>query len=88
VGELPSALAWDGASLWVAKPWDDTVQQIDPEAGAVVATLPVGDGPSALAWDGASLWVANGGDDTVQQIDPHVVELIVAARRASASGGE
>jgi len=62
--------------------------RIDPKAGAVVATVPVGAWPTALAWDGASLWVANHGDDTVQQIDPHVVDLIVAARRASASEGE
>jgi YVTN family beta-propeller protein len=82
------ALAWDGANLWVASRSDNTVQQIDPEAGAVVATLRVGENPYALAWDGASLWVANRYDNTVMQIDPYVVNLIVAARRASASEGE
>ena len=86
----PRGLVWDGTSLWVASLGVDygTVQQIDPKAGAVVATLPVGNGPRALAWDGAGLWVANNGDDMVQQIDPHVLDLIAAARRASASAGE
>jgi YVTN family beta-propeller protein len=76
VGGEPSALAWDGASLWVANYYDDMVQQIDPATGAVVATLPVGNAPSALAWDGASLWVANFGDNTVMQIDPEAGAVV------------
>ena len=64
VGKQPSALAWDGFSLWVANQSDNTVQQVDPGTDTVLATIEVGKHPSALAWDGFSLWVTNQSDNT------------------------
>ncbi len=47
----------------------DSVAEIDPESGLVVADVPVGVRPEALAADDGSVWVANVADGTVMQID-------------------
>jgi YVTN family beta-propeller protein len=69
VGSSPSALAFDGKTLWVANQGDDTVQGIDVATGSVGPTLPTGSQPVALAHDGQALWVVNAGDRTLQRID-------------------
>jgi YVTN family beta-propeller protein len=70
VGTNPRALAFDGASIWVANHGDGNVQKINPATGAVMATITVGANPRALAFDGASIWVANYGGNSVQKINP------------------
>ena len=70
IGSSPSALAYDGARLWVCNYGDNTVQAIDPTTGDVGAPIKVGNGPITLAYDSARLWVANSKDGTVQAIDP------------------
>lgn len=64
----PSALAYDGAHIWVANGQGDSVTELDASSGAVVRVVsghtpcPHGDicpGPSALVTDGRDLWVAN-----------------------------
>ena len=70
VGKYPVAMAFDGARLWVADQFDDTVQAVDPATGKVGAPIKVGHSPMALAYDGKRLWVANEYDSTLQAIDP------------------
>jgi len=69
VGSGPSALIFDGQSVWVANEWDDTVQGVDPATGSVGPTIPTGRRPVALVYDGQWLWAANAGDKTLQRID-------------------
>jgi YVTN family beta-propeller protein len=68
VGNFPSALAFDGKTLWVANQGDDTVQGIDAATGSVGPAIPTGSQPVALVHDGRDLWVVNAGDRTLQRI--------------------
>jgi YVTN family beta-propeller protein len=79
VGNNPSALAFDGNTLWVANQGDDTVQGIDVATGSVGPTIVTGRQPVALLHDGQQLWVANAGDRTLQRIDvvDYQIEIIL-----------
>jgi hypothetical protein len=68
VGNGPRALAFDGASVWVANEGDGTVQKIPVATGVPGPPIAVGGEPVALAFDGASVWFANFDDRTVQKI--------------------
>jgi YVTN family beta-propeller protein len=46
VGEQPTGMAVGGGSLWVMNQGSGTVSRIDPAAGRVVATVPVGAPPT------------------------------------------
>jgi YVTN family beta-propeller protein len=69
-GSNPTALAFDGSSVWVANYNSNSVQKINPASGAVGAPIIVGTNPRALAFDSNSLWVANEGSGSVQKINP------------------
>jgi hypothetical protein len=58
----PVALAWDGATFWVADASSNSVVQVDGfgfPTGSSFA-LPTGGGPAVrgMTWDGSNLWVA------------------------------
>ena len=53
----------------VANAGSDTVSVIDPGAGAVVATIPVGDAPLEVAAAGTRAYVANWGGASVSVVD-------------------
>jgi len=74
-GSSPSALAFDGALMWVANKGDNTIQGVDPDTGSVGDPLPVGEGPGALLFDGARLWVLNMDGQSVQYIDPSTYHI-------------
>lgn len=78
VGNSPSALAFDGETLWVANQGDDTVQGIDVATGSVGPALSTGSQPVALVHDGRDLWVVNAGDRTLQRIvvQDYQIEII------------
>jgi YVTN family beta-propeller protein len=71
VGARPSALAFldENRRLYVANAGDDTVSVVNPRAGTVVATIPVGDEPMAVAAGQGRVYVANWGGGTVSVID-------------------
>ncbi|MFU8826657.1 MAG: peptidoglycan-binding protein [Brevefilum sp.] len=71
VGSAPSALAFDGKTIWVANQGDDMVMGIDAATGSVGPALPTGNQPVALVHDGRDLWVVNAGDRTLQRIEVH-----------------
>jgi hypothetical protein len=62
------ALAFDGASMWVANFADDTVTKLRASDGQSLGTFAVGDGPIALAFDGANVWVGNHNSRTVTKL--------------------
>ncbi len=81
VGANPSALAYDGARIWVLNREDDALQAIDPVSGYVSAPLRVGqrdcltgyavEGAQALIFAAGRLWVSLGSvSGAVQSISP------------------
>src|SRR5215469_11247788 len=61
VGSLPTAVAFDGANLWVTNANDSTVTKVRASDGTVLGTFNTGSAPSGVAFDGGNIWVANGG---------------------------
>jgi DNA-binding beta-propeller fold protein YncE len=59
VGSSPTAIAFDGANLWVANFFGNNVTELRASDGANLGTFAVGSNPRAIAFDGANLWVAN-----------------------------
>jgi hypothetical protein len=53
----PIGILYDGASLWVTDPGDDSGKRVDPATGGVLQTIPVGADPGHLIFDGTNLWV-------------------------------
>jgi len=68
VGNAPTAIAFDGANLWVANYLDNTVTKLMALTGAVVGTYPVGSRPYGLAFDGANIWVTNSFGNSVTKL--------------------
>ena len=56
VGNFPSALLFDGESIWVANQDDDNLLKLGLD-GKILATVPTQTFPRTLAFDGQSLWV-------------------------------
>ncbi|HET9866676.1 MAG TPA: hypothetical protein VFQ06_05240, partial [Nitrospira sp.] len=54
VGLGPEGVATDGASVFVANQFSDTVTKLSASDGAVIGSYTVGHRPVALAFDGAS----------------------------------
>ncbi len=75
---VPTALAWDGTSLWVASWGLELLLRVDGESGAVVDELPLRDVPAALAWDGSTLWVTQ--FSRVLQVDVSSGEVVAEFR--------
>jgi len=72
VGGVPTALAFDGANIWVAIKSNDTIVKLRSTDGFIAGTfdLTPGTAPAALIFDGLELWVANSGTNTVSKIRP------------------
>ncbi len=65
----PLALVADRNSIWVANQKGRTLAQLDPETGAITATIQLDGEPDALAFDGVYLWAALGDKDEVVKVD-------------------
>jgi len=59
VGSTPSAVAFDGANMWVARAATNDVVKLRASDGANLGTFPVGLAPVAAAFDGANIWLVN-----------------------------
>jgi virginiamycin B lyase len=73
VGAGPTYLGYGFGSAWVGNVRDGSVQRIDPEKNAVVATVlvgPPGDGSAMLTVGEDAVWVGNVSDGSVYRIDP------------------
>ena len=69
VGGEPTALAFDGRSLWVANGDQRTVAQVDPGSNRVLQRLPVGNASRGVAAGFGALWVTSAVDSAVRRID-------------------
>jgi YVTN family beta-propeller protein len=58
VGADPTALAFDGSSIWTANRGDHTVSRIDVVADTVTATVDIENRPTAIVFDGQYVWVS------------------------------
>jgi len=67
-GVWPTAICFDGASIWVANEGSDDVTKLRASDGANLGTYAAGNGPSGICFDGASIWVANEGSDDVTKL--------------------
>ena len=67
VGSNPSAVAFDGANIWVANTLSRTVTKLRASDGANLGAFAAGMGPYGVAFDGANIWVANRGSSTVSK---------------------
>ena len=59
VGTQPTAIAFDGANIWVANYGSNNVTKLRASDGTILGTYAVGTCPHAIAFDGANIWVAN-----------------------------
>src|ERR1043166_4429936 len=64
------ALAFDGASLWVASQFKNALTRVRASDGATLGTVSVGSRPVAVLADASGIWVANLGDNTVTKLSP------------------
>jgi YVTN family beta-propeller protein len=64
-----SAMALGAGSLWLADHQGGAVRRLDPDTGALQATIRLGDGPTAMAYGAGAIWVANDSEDSVTRID-------------------
>jgi YVTN family beta-propeller protein len=62
-------LAIDANSVWVNKPEEQAVVQVDPQTNTVVATIALEADPFSIAIDGSSLWVSLFSTSSVVRID-------------------
>ena len=62
-------LAIDANSVWVNKPEEQALAQVDPQTNAVVVTIPLEVKASSIAVDESSLWVSLYGASSVARID-------------------
>jgi YVTN family beta-propeller protein len=70
VGRGPAGVVAGAGEIWVANEFDNTVSEVNPGTGTVVAIIGVGSGPAGLAYGYGSVWAANVTDATLSRIDP------------------
>ena len=66
VGNTPTAMTFDGTSIWVANSGANTVVKLRASDGKPLVTIDAGNHPHSLAFDGFNIWVAN--DDSVMKL--------------------
>ncbi len=65
VCSISLGIAFDGANIWVANYFSNTVTKLRASDGANLGYFPVGSAPVGIAFDGANIWVANTGGTNV-----------------------
>lgn len=74
VGDGPTGIAFDGASIWVTNQFSNSVMKV-ANNGTVLGRYATGKNPIGVASDGASVWVANNADDSVTKFSIDGVRL-------------
>ena len=67
VGAWPMAVAYVGATIWVASYKDNKVVRLDLE-GKEIGTFATGRNPIAIKAIAGSIWIANFGDNSLTKI--------------------
>jgi len=76
LGVTPFELAAADGMVWVTSYQDETIQRVDPEKNAVVATIvQFGQGPAGLSIGPQAVWVTNSRAGTVLRIDPRTNQV-------------
>jgi uncharacterized caspase-like protein/outer membrane lipoprotein-sorting protein len=69
----PSAIAADGAHIWVVNPGSNSVTDLNASDGSLLKTLSAASygfsNPDAIASDGTHVWVANSGSNSVTELN-------------------
>jgi outer membrane lipoprotein-sorting protein len=68
VGPLPSAIAFDGANIWVTNLGNATVTKMRVSDGTILGSYPSGASPYGIAFDGANIWITHNIDSTVTKL--------------------
>ncbi len=71
VGDVPTAMAFGGGTLWVANSRDHLISRVsvgEPWPFSFLPPCSIGDNPSSIAFDGANLWVTHTGSNTMTQM--------------------
>lgn len=68
VGTNPSAIAFDGANVWVTNYNSNNVTKLRASDGALQGTFSVGSLPFGIAFDGANIWVTNSSSNNVTKL--------------------
>jgi YVTN family beta-propeller protein len=69
-------LAIDASSVWVNKPEEQAVVEVDPQTNTVIATIALEADPFSIAVDGSSLWVSLFSTSSVVRIDTATGEVV------------
>ncbi|MFI5360819.1 MAG: hypothetical protein ACHQ49_02520 [Elusimicrobiota bacterium] len=67
-GGYPSAIAFDGANIWMTDQSADSVLELKASDGSFVRKVATGAGPAGLAFDGRNIWTGNITDNTLTVI--------------------
>ena len=71
--DVPEAISFDGAHIWVTNWSGNSVTELDASDGAWVQTLSGGsygfDQPNGIAFDGTHIWVINVGGNSVTELE-------------------
>jgi hypothetical protein len=65
---IPYAICFDGANIWVTNRYISTVIKLRVSDGMVVGTYNVGSEPMGICFDGANIWVTNSGSNNVTKL--------------------
>jgi YVTN family beta-propeller protein len=68
VGATPYGLGFDGANIWVANYFGNSVTVRRASDGLLIDTYSAGANPAGLAWDGGHMWISNNGGGSVTQL--------------------
>jgi YVTN family beta-propeller protein len=87
VGRGPVGVVAGAGEIWVADEFDNTVSEVNPRTGTVVARIAVGSGPAGLAYGHGAVWVASVTDRTLSKIDPRTGTVTATVPLGSAPAG-
>lgn len=74
VGTSPSAIAFDGAVMWVLHGGAHNVTRIRASDGEVLGSLRVGRGRDDILFDGTYIWVSDSNTNTVSRVRADTLE--------------
>jgi hypothetical protein len=68
LGYGPTAVAFDGANIWVTNTGSNTVSKLRANDGTTLGTFSVNANPYGITFDGANIWVTIAGSNTVSEL--------------------
>jgi hypothetical protein len=65
---IPYAICFDGANIWVTNRYISTVTKLKVSDGTILGSYNVGKEPMGICFDGANIWVTNSGSNSVTKL--------------------